>query len=370
MAAGYWKRFAASATDFATRYRSEALLHTEVNIIALLAGFAIFILIVVATLYGLLIRDVSDALSEGMRQALISGTPPEGLGSHIVEELQNLRSRNILIAVGSTFLATAFFGYITARIALAPARDAIESQKQFIGNIAHELRTPLSTIKTNTEVALFSDDVPAEYRDIFTSNVEEIDRMSEIINNLLSFGAAARPEHFEFSPVDIGDIAASAMRRLYALAERKRITIESRMMPGRYVWGNATALEQILTNVLKNAVVYTPHGGSVTLTIQSARSKYVEIIVQDSGIGIARPDLFRIFEPFFRADRSRNRAQGGSGLGLTIVRELVRLHSGRIAVRSLEGQGTTVMILLPEAHRAAGAGRDVSDVHEVIVDFS
>jgi two-component system phosphate regulon sensor histidine kinase PhoR len=242
-----------------------------------------------------------------------------------------------------------------------------------VGNIAHEVRTPLSVIKTNTEVALLGDSVSAEMRETLNSNIEELDRISEIINNLLSLSALVRPERMEFAAVDLSQVASEVVQKFSQLARRNEQQITLRKSPDCKVWGNHTALMQIVGNLVKNAIVYTPRGGHVRVTIEPAPNNQVELIVQDSGIGIARKDLFRIFEPFYRADPSRTKGAGGSGLGLAIVSELIKTHQGRITIRSAVGRGTTVSVLFPGSHNRARVGQEAAErdsLNEIAVDFS
>jgi signal transduction histidine kinase len=204
------------------------------------------------------------------------------------------------------------------------------------------------------------------------SNVEELDRLSEIINNLLSLSALMRPERMEFSAIDLSELVSRVVARFSQLARHGNHEITVRKSPHAYVWGSATALEQVVGNLLKNAIQYTPSGGHIVLTISPVSDDQVELVVQDSGVGIARKDLFRIFEPFYRAEQSRNRSQGGSGLGLTIVSELLKLLGGKITIRSALGRGTSVILLFPAARKGAKVGG--SEMHqglnEVAVDFS
>lgn len=365
----YWKRFAESVTGYADKYRHEPFFRTEVNIIALQAGFALVILAVIAGSLVFLYNDISAALLQGIKIGAVSGGEYELIGSAITSDLQYMSMRHVVIVIGSVILITILFGYIMARVTLAPTRTALESQKQFIGNVAHELRTPLSTIKTNTEVALFDTTMRQSFRDMLESNVEELDRISDIINNLLSFNASLRQERMEFKNTDLGLIVETVAAKLQGLVERKEIEITKRLSEWRTVWGNATALEQIVTNVLKNAITYTPKKGHIGITVEPSAPSYVELTIQDSGSGIARKDLFRIFEPFYRAEPSRSRIQGGSGLGLTIVSELVKLHGGKIMVRSAEKRGTTVSIQLPAGEKGEEKASDTA-ANEIAVDFS
>ncbi|MBV9159853.1 MAG: HAMP domain-containing histidine kinase, partial [Candidatus Kaiserbacteria bacterium] len=237
----------------------------------------------------------------------------------------------------------------------------------------HELRTPLSVIKTNTEVALLDDKVSPEMKETLHSNIEELDRISEIINNLLSLSALVKPERIEFSAVDLSAVATDSVQKLSQLAKRGEHQVTLRKSPDTQVWGNATALQQIVSNLLKNAITYTPRGGHIRITVEPAPNNQVELIVQDSGIGIARKDLFRIFEPFYRADPSRTKGRGGTGLGLAIVSELIKMHQGRITIRSAVGRGTTVSVLFPGVTARSTVGNETdlqAGLNEIAVDFT
>lgn len=345
------------------KYRYDPFYRTEVNVVALHVAFAIVILAVVGTTFELLRHDIASILYTELGQS----------ASSVIEHINAVRVQEFETVAVVIFLMTGLFGYIIGRITLSPARNALESQKQFIGNIAHELRTPLSVIKTNTEVALLDDQVEGELKDTMMSNIEELDRISEIINNLLSLSALVKPERIEFAAVDLSAIATDVVQKFSQLAKRGEHQVTLRKSPDAQVWGNATALQQIIGNLLKNAITYTPRGGHIRLTVEPAPNGYVEVIVQDSGMGIARKDLFRIFEPFYRADPSRTKGAGGSGLGLAIVSELVKMHQGRITIRSALGRGTTVAVVFPGVAGKTAVGKEADYAHglnEIAVDFS
>jgi len=264
-------------------------------------------------------------------------------------------------------------GVLLSRFTLGPARDTARYQKLFISNIAHELRTPLSTIKTSSEVALLDDELPEPLKQTFEEIVQELNRVSEIINNLLSLNMLTRPERMQFSGVDIAPLAEQAIKKHAALARERGIKILIRKEPGAIVWGNATALEQIMTNLIKNALSYTPANtdGTVTVTVRPENHSMVLFSVADTGIGISQEDLSHIFEPFYRADTSRNRAvqHSGSGLGLTIVNEMVRTHHGRIHIESRKKKGTTVSLYFPQG--VSGKKEPAEECHsETSIDFS
>ena len=371
---GYWKRSVGLVIGFGYKYRSDPFFRTEVNIVLLQAIFALFLLAVVGVVASQLYHDASAAVSAGVVEALSPNSSPASVGESIISEIMSMRVRTMWIAAGVIVLITAGFTYVVARLALAPVRNALESQKRFIGNIAHELRTPLSIIKTNTEVKLLASDVGDEVRAQHQGTIEELDRISDIINNLLSLSASIRPERLEFRDVDLGEVVRGVIHKMKDLAEQKRLEIEIRTSERRNVWANGVALEQIVMNVIKNSILYTSRGGRILVIVEPVYPDFVELRVQDSGSGIARKDLFHIFEPFYRADPSRKRNGSGSGLGLTIVSELVKLHNGKITVRSAEGQGTTVGVLLPAGKSGVGVVEPTEglrdNVSEITADFS
>src|SRR3989338_3425176 len=328
----YSKRFAGSVTGFAGNYQFNPFFRTEVNIIGLQLTKLASLLIVIGVAATLLYRNVSIDVVTGAGSAFALHPSNEAI---------------VMIAATAIITLAVVFSYVVTRMALAPVRGALDSQKQFIGNVAHELRTPISIIKINTEVALMSGDMNISLRETLLSTVEELDRTSEILNNLLSLSASI---------------------------QSKRLEIEVRMSEQRMVLANPVALEQIVMNIVKNAIVHTPRGGHIFVTAKPVHPNQMEFTVQDSGAGIPAKDLFRIFEPYYRGDPSRKRSEGGSGLGLTIVSELVKLHGGKIVVRSVEGESTTVSVLLPAGKQAPHSNGVVKSQHEntseIVVDFS
>jgi signal transduction histidine kinase len=334
----YLKRFAEWATGLRERYKSDLFFRTTLHIVGLQAALVLVCII---------------AFWFSLYNTAFAGYAFFGL---------------VLLAIG--------FGVLLARFTLGPARETLRYQKLFISNVAHELRTPLSVIKTASEVALIDEMLPSAVRRTFTDIAGELDRVSEIINNLLSLNTLTRPERMQFNNVDLGPLVGAVVKRHSLLARERDIKIIVKKDNYRTVWGNATALEQVVTNLIKNAISYTPKDthGTVSITLRPQQDM-VLLSVSDSGIGISQEDLFHIFEPFYRADMSRVRKvkKSGSGLGLTIVNEIVRVHHGKIQIQSARRKGTTVAVYLPQ-----GLGRgapaymqmDRDSKSEVSVDFS
>lgn len=341
-------------TDFVSKYEYDLFFRTKTRVIALEFFFVLTIFATIAVILNYQFDGMTRTLAEVMQKNFLL-----------------ISTNDLLITGGIILVITILFGYIIAHIALKPTRDALSSQKQFIGNVAHELRTPLSIIKTNIEVALLEDKINSKLRDTLLDNVDELDRTSDIINNLLSLNTLLNPERVEFQNVDLGVVIDAALAKLSALAKQKNIILTTTKGEFLLVWGNSAALEQVAMNLIKNAIIYTPQAGHVDITVVPNYRGYIELCVRDNGVGIARDDLFHVFEPFYRADRSRSRAHGGSGLGLTIVSELVKLHRGKITMQSTEKEGTAALVSLPCGHTDDALAGDEGDAHgRVAIDFS
>lgn len=268
-------------------------------------------------------------------------------GENLVQELQILKANNFIVFASALAMLTAIFTFLIARMSLRPTKQSLGLQKRFISDIAHELRTPLAIVKTSNEVALMDDDLDAKTRDFLKSNIQELDRMSEIINNVLSFNNLVRPKKPEFKEVELEKIIDSVVEKLKFLADKKDISISIKKSPTPNILGNDVALGQVVSNLLKNAIAYTPPGGKVTVRLGRDFYGNAFIHIEDTGMGIAQEDIAHVFEPFYRAERSRNRSNGSSGLGLTIANEIVKMHSGELMLRSEENRGTVASVTLP-----------------------
>lgn len=364
------------ATDLTDKYRFNPFIRAAMHVILL--QLALGLVSIVLFLWGIQYaqENTITAISENIQQALVAGATTTA--DSLPASLDDVRSTTALYAFLGIVVLNLLFGFLIARFALWPTRNSLQFQKRFIGNIAHEIRTPLAIIKTNTEVALFDPKLPRAVRETFEQTVTELDRISETINNLLSFDTLTRPRRMPVEPTDLGLIIETVAKRHAALADSRAVAIVTHIGSKRMVEGNMTALDQVVTNLVKNAVNYTPanQNGSVTITVEHDGPGKVALTVADTGIGIGQKDLFHIFEPFYRGDTSRARGigTGTSGLGLAIVNEIVRLHKGSINIRSAPGVGTEIRITLPAAkNKSLGdplSTSTSSSTNEVSLDFS
>jgi heavy metal sensor kinase len=230
---------------------------------------------------------------------------------------------------------------------LARLERSFAAVSQFSADAAHELRTPLTILKGEVEVGLRSSLGAPEYQRVLASCLEEVDRLSALVEDLLflarSEGGSVRVTQ---EPVNVAEVAAEVAPALQALADAAGVTVSIASGAPAWVRGNASMLFRIIFNLGENAIKYTPSGGRVTVALNQSGNE-VELQVRDTGPGIPAGDLPHIFDRFYRADRARGR--GGVGLGLALVRSIVGLHGGRITVESTPGAGSCFRVVLPLA---------------------
>lgn len=231
---------------------------------------------------------------------------------------------------------------------IARLEDAFERQRRFVQDASHELRTPLAAIRTSIEVAEMDPDASAEeYRQVLATVKEQTERLARLSEDLLLLSAHDGVE-LEAEPIDLRRLAEAVVREVQALANVRGVAIDLRVPAGLCGLGHADHLHRCLLNLLDNAIKYGGSGGRVIVEGRQGGDRAV-LAVQDFGPGIPEEALPRVFDRFFRLDRSRSRREGGSGLGLAIVAELVRAMGGEVAARSRPGAGATFEIRLPRA---------------------
>jgi len=226
-------------------------------------------------------------------------------------------------------------------------------RQEFVANVSHELKTPLSIIKACVETLLDGAVDDPQHRRPFLEQLDsQSNRLHALILDLLSLARIESGEElFDFQPLPVREIVQSCLERHRPRAESKEQILE--MVPPAgdeelAVWADEEALEQMLDNLLDNAVKYTPQGGRVSVRWRR-EGEQVCLEVADTGIGIPESDLPRIFERFYRVDKARSRELGGTGLGLSIVKHLAQAMHGSVHAASRAGQGTTFTIRLPQA---------------------
>jgi signal transduction histidine kinase len=229
--------------------------------------------------------------------------------------------------------------------------DALEHNHRFSADASHELRTPLTIVRGELEQATQEPGLSAAAADAIGSALEEIERMSQIVQSLMTVAYLdSGGEQMERQLVPLDQLALSTVEQLQLLAEERDIALVTESLDSVAVSGNPTRLKQLIVNLVDNAMKYSLTGGTVRLSVL-ARGNNATLRVSDDGIGIPDAALPFIFDRFYRADKARSRSTGGMGIGLSIVKAICNAHSGHISVTSREGKGTDVVVEFPIAQR-------------------
>jgi signal transduction histidine kinase len=250
-----------------------------------------------------------------------------------------VRSRDELGRLSQTF------NEMTARL-----RSARQMQVDFVANVSHELRTPLTAVKGLVETLRAGAMDDPQVRDHFLETVEgETDRLIRLVSDLLTLSRAdSEALNLQREPTDLAKLARATADRLVPQAEARGLVLQVEAGSGSTLaLADGDRIEQVLVNLLDNAIKYSRPGGTVTVRVDGGSGQLARVQVRDEGIGIPADDLARIGERFYRADKARSRAEGGSGLGLAIAQALIQAHGGELILESQEGQGTVVTFTLP-----------------------
>ncbi|WP_281813235.1 ATP-binding protein [Vallitalea longa] len=224
-----------------------------------------------------------------------------------------------------------------------------EMQKEFVANVSHELRTPLTTIKSYAETLLNGavDDRQIALDFLNVINYES-DRMTALVQDLLELSRLDNKQtKFSMQCINLSHIVESSISKFQIHAKKKQQEMVYNKTDNDYkIIGDANRIEQVIKNIISNAVKYSNEGDSITINVYE-ESSYVVVMIEDTGMGIPNEDLTRIFDRFYRVDKARSRAMGGTGLGLAIAKEIMDCHGGHINVTSEVGVGTCFYLYFP-----------------------
>ena len=231
---------------------------------------------------------------------------------------------------------------------LARMRILDESRQEFVSNVSHELKTPMTSMKVLADSLLAQEDTPAEmYREFLVDIDQEIDRENKIISELLTLVKMDRKSLvMNITTVNINELTEIILKRVRPLAQKR--DIELTLVSEREITAeiDEVKMTMIMTNLIENAVKYNKEHGRVEVTLDADHQNFI-ISVKDTGIGIPKDSFEKIYDRFYRVDKSRSREVGGTGLGLSITRSAVLMHRGTIRVDSKEGEGSTFTVTIP-----------------------
>ncbi|PYI56957.1 two-component system histidine kinase PnpS [Paenibacillus flagellatus] len=229
-------------------------------------------------------------------------------------------------------------------------------RSEFVANVSHELKTPVAAVKGFAETLLNGAMNDAETARSFLQIIyDESERLNRLIGDILELSKIeSKRVPLQFSPVHLGSFVAKTLDMMRTSADKKQISLDMKVDDDLYMEADEDRLRQILINLLSNGINYTPDGGKVKIEVEEVApaggegdAETIRIVISDTGIGIPKKDLPRIFERFYRVDKARSRSSGGTGLGLSIVKHLVELHQGTIRVESELGLGSRFILELP-----------------------
>jgi signal transduction histidine kinase len=223
-----------------------------------------------------------------------------------------------------------------------------KTREEFVSNVSHELKTPLSSMKVLSESLLLQEEVPAEmYREYLQDITSEVDRMTHIINDLLNLVKIdQREQGVDFQLTELNKMVEEILKRLSPLAEQKNIVLLFEDVRPVTIDADEMKLSLAISNIVENGIKYTPRGGTVKVIVD-ADHQNAFITIHDTGIGIVEEEQSRIFNRFYRVDKTRDRETGGTGLGLAISHSTILVHNGSIRLTSKPDEGSVFVIRIP-----------------------
>lgn len=231
---------------------------------------------------------------------------------------------------------------------LVRLNQAFSSQQQLIQDVSHELKTPLTALKGKQEVALNRRRSPEEYESVLLVNLEEINKMSQLVENLLALAKIEdKDSAFKTESTNLADTIKQILSSMKPLADQKKISLRFLSDGEVFIQADANQVNRAIANIVDNAIKYTPNNGEVNIKL-SKDAAFAKIVISDTGIGIGKEELPRIFHRFYRVDKSRS--SPGFGLGLSIAKSIVDAHKGRIEVESIPDKRSVFTVFLPLAH--------------------
>ena len=265
---------------------------------------------------------------------------------HVSMKIKNISSENLDVRLDPEQVPVELeqlvisFNHMIERI-----EDVFTRQANFSADIAHEIRTPVTNLVIQTEIALSQQRSKKELEDVLYSSLEEYNRMSKMVSDMLFLAQADNHQLvIERTPLDLGAETLRVFEFFEAWAEERNVGLEMHGQAGR-VAGDALMLRRVINNLLSNAIRYTPEGQSVQVTL-AEQGEWVALVIANPGVVIASEHLPRLFDRFYRVDPSRQRKTEGSGIGLAIVKSIITVHQGKILVAS-DSVSTRFTLLLP-----------------------
>jgi len=333
---------------WATNFKNNAFLRVKLKltvfyIVGILVILAIFSLVV----YSLFAKNIAENIE-------YEGPDYEGrvdIEKQIIEKAQDRLQAILLTVDGLIIIIVGGISYYLAGKTLKPVESSYAKQKKFLADSAHELRTPLAVMKTGAEAVLSDKSCKKEeYKKLVKDFLEELNFLSDMVNDLLFLTREDNLHSLEYIKTELRALVHKQIDLMVPYAKARQVTLEKNIIKESiFVKGNAGYLKRLVVNLIKNAIDYNYVKGKVLVSLQHEKKEAILKVV-DTGMGISQEDIKHIFDRFYKIDQAGVEQNSGAGLGLSIVKEIVIAHKGKIKVNSEINQGAEIIISLPATH--------------------
>lgn len=342
------KQFAESVIGFGHRLRNDKFVRTEGAIIAILFFLCVFYLAVVSISSHYLQLAIATEVVGTVSSAIATGAYDANSNSwDLVDRITEIRNSYLTVIALICIIVTILFGFIASKLVLSPTRNAFAVQKKFIGQVAHELRTPLSILTSNHEIALQEYQNDLNVTEMMNSNLEELKRIDDIINNLLNLNSLTNTEAISFEVMNLSDTFVNSTKNLFVKATTKQITITTNLSENVFLLANKEALKKIITSLFVSSLSATPRGGTIDITTSLIDDDTARLHIQDTGTQIKRYGLRRFFYPLYQPRSSEKESKHFGGLNLLVITKLVRQNHGTLSIKTDPKSGTNIVVDFP-----------------------
>lgn len=311
-------------------------------------------------IYGLMDREISRFANFQRNRIerdfviLNQNSPPKTIATvsvvdqDLIDDSRHRLLLNLLVINGFIITVSGFLSYFLAGKTLSPVQKMTEDQKRFISDASHELRTPITAMKSLFEVSLRDKNISLkEAKDVINSGIDQTNRLQSLSDSLLEISRLENEfSRSKFETLSFEKIIQDSINQIKPKAKTKKIEIISKIEPSK-IFGDNNRLIELFTIFIDNAIKYSPNNTKIKIISQPKKNQIITKII-DHGIGIPSPDLPHIFDRFYQSDIARTKSkETGYGLGLSIAQKIIKLHKGKVSVKSEVDSGTTFIIYLP-----------------------
>jgi len=329
---------------WATNFKNNAFLRVKLKLtVFYIAGILVILVIFSLGVYSLFAQNITENIEyEGSENEYNTD-----IEAQIFEKVQDRLQAILLTVDGLIIILVGGISYYLAGKTLKPIESAYVKQKKFLADSAHELRTPIAVMKTGAEAVLGDEaSKKEEYKKLAVHFLEELNYLTDMVNDLLFLVREDKLHTLEYVKTDLGALAQQQISLTIPYAKAHQVRLEKNIEGNLFVKGNRGHLRRLMANLIKNAIDYNYAGGKVLISLQQEKKEAIFKVV-DTGIGISQEGIIHVFDRFYKADQARVGKNSGAGLGLSIVKEIVNNHKGKIKVNSEINKGTEIIISLP-----------------------